>query len=191
MFYLIFELIIERLNKQWWGWWFETASRLSWRHCNEIPTECLSLVHGRWSNNFASIIYKRILRISLMSTALGIVIRWMLQKKCWWCVRIGSCNGLVPAGNKPLPEPFFYPDIPQYGVTTPQIQRYQSTISTASELGHHCVCRCHGPLARYVKLRVRMRRECRERFPRHRVWAIPTFITARAWRTSRDACRGR
>ena len=23
----------------------------------------------------------------------------------------------------------------------------------------------HGPLARYVKLRVRMRRECRERFP--------------------------
>ena len=26
----------------------------------------------------------------------------------------------------------------------------------------------HGPLARYVKLRVRMRRECRERFPRHR-----------------------
>ena len=30
-----------------------------------------------------------------------------------------------------------------------------------------CVCP-HGPLARYTKLRVRMRRECRERFPRHR-----------------------
>ena len=29
------------------------------------------------------------------------------------------------------------------------------------------ICR-NGPLARYVKLRVRMRRECRERFPRHR-----------------------
>ena len=26
----------------------------------------------------------------------------------------------------------------------------------------------HGPLARYAKSRVRMRRECRERFPRHR-----------------------
>ena len=26
----------------------------------------------------------------------------------------------------------------------------------------------HGSLARYAKLRVRMRRECRERFPRHR-----------------------
>ena len=25
----------------------------------------------------------------------------------------------------------------------------------------------YGPLARYIKLRVRMHRECRERFPRH------------------------
>ena len=36
---------------------------------------------------------------------------------------------------------------------------------------------------------LRMRRECRERFPRHRGLAIPTCITARAWRTYRDACR--
>ena len=50
-------------------------------------------------------------------------------------------------------------------------------------------CSIHGPLARYAKLRVRMRRECRERFPRHRGWAIPTCITARASRTCRDACR--
>ena len=49
----------------------------------------------------------------------------------------------------------------------------------------------HGPLARYAKLRVRMRRECRERFPRHRGWAIPTCITARASRTCRDAFRDR
>ena len=46
----------------------------------------------------------------------------------------------------------------------------------------------HGPLARYAKLRVRMRQEFRERFPRHRRWAIPTCITARASRTCRDAC---
>ena len=38
----------------------------------------------------------------------------------------------------------------------------------------------HGPLARYGKLRVRMRRECQEHFPRHRRQAIPTCITARA-----------
>ena len=36
-----------------------------------------------------------------------------------------------------------------------------------------------------------MRRECRERFPRHRRLAIPTCITARAWRTCRDACLDR
>ena len=36
-----------------------------------------------------------------------------------------------------------------------------------------------------------MRRECRERFPRHHGLAIPTCIMARAWRTCRDACRDR
>ena len=51
-------------------------------------------------------------------------------------------------------------------------------------------CR-NGPLARYANLRVRMRRKCRERFPRHHRQAIPTCITARASRTCRDACRDR
>ena len=32
---------------------------------------------------------------------------------------------------------------------------------------------------------------CRERFPHHRGLAIPTCITARDWRTCRDACRDR
>ena len=36
-----------------------------------------------------------------------------------------------------------------------------------------------------------MRRECWERLPHHRGLAIPTCITARAWRTCRDACRDR
>ena len=35
-----------------------------------------------------------------------------------------------------------------------------------------------------------MRREYRERIPRHRGLAIPTSITARAWRTCRDALLG-
>ena len=34
-----------------------------------------------------------------------------------------------------------------------------------------------------------MRRECRERFPRHRSLEIPACISVRAWRTCRDACR--
>ena len=25
----------KRLNKQWWGWWFETPSRSLWRYCND------------------------------------------------------------------------------------------------------------------------------------------------------------
>ena len=40
------------------------------------------------------------------------------------------------------------------------------------------ICRFHGPLARYVKLRVCMRRECWERFPRHLRLAISTCIMA-------------
>ena len=63
--------------------------------------------------------------------------------------------------------------------------------SMASFLSDWSTSYVHGPLARHIKLRVRMRRECRERFPRHRGWAIPTCITARAWRTCRDACRDR
>ena len=49
----------------------------------------------------------------------------------------------------------------------------------------------NGPLARYENCGLRMRRECRERFPRLRGSAIPTCITARALRTCRDACRSR
>ena len=36
-----------------------------------------------------------------------------------------------------------------------------------------------------------MHRECREHFPRHLGLAIPTCITARAWRTCRHACQDR
>ena len=38
---------------------------------------------------------------------------------------------------------------------------------------------------------LRMRRECRERFPRHRGLATPTCITAHAWRACHDAWRDR
>ena len=39
----------KRLSKQWWGWWFETLSCPSWRHCNDIracfakaPSHCMN-----------------------------------------------------------------------------------------------------------------------------------------------------
>ena len=37
----------------------------------------------------------------------------------WWSVNIGSGSGLVPSGNKPLPEPMLTQILP-YGVTRPQ-----------------------------------------------------------------------
>ena len=34
-FDVFFDLCLnKRLNKQWWGWWFETLSRSLWRHRN-------------------------------------------------------------------------------------------------------------------------------------------------------------
>ena len=36
-FDVFFDLRLDiRLSKQSWGWWFQTPSRLSWRHCNVI-----------------------------------------------------------------------------------------------------------------------------------------------------------
>ena len=36
-FHVFFDLLLnKRLSKQSWGWWFETPSRSSWRHCNEM-----------------------------------------------------------------------------------------------------------------------------------------------------------
>ena len=37
----------KRLSKQWWGWWFETASRPSWRHRNDSSR----LLHWHWCNH--------------------------------------------------------------------------------------------------------------------------------------------
>ena len=39
---------------------------------------------------------------------------------CWWEVNIGSGNGLVPLGNKPLPEPMLTQFLVAYGVARPQ-----------------------------------------------------------------------
>ena len=38
----------------------------------------------------------------------------------WWSVNIGSGNGLVPSGNKPLPEVMLTQILSPYGVTRPQ-----------------------------------------------------------------------
>ena len=43
-FYVFFDLRLNKqLNKQLWGWWFETLSRSLWRHCNGTPVR---LIHS-------------------------------------------------------------------------------------------------------------------------------------------------
>ena len=85
----------------------------------------------------------------------------------------------------------------------PRIRTFSFFWEKCNNVGHHCDfitsvfghnffdTQGYGPLTRYVKLRLRMRRECRKRFPRHRGLAIPTCITARAWRTCRYVCLDR
>ena len=39
----------KRLNKQSWGWWFETPSRSLWRHCNaRLPVHEVCREFGKW-----------------------------------------------------------------------------------------------------------------------------------------------
>ena len=63
-----------------------------------------SLAPGKFECNFRYVIFKQILVID------GWGVLWICPNMNvtglhWWSVNIGSGNGLVPSGNKPLPEP--------------------------------------------------------------------------------------
>ena len=84
--------------------------------CWELPTitviynstlikQLNSLTPGRCGCNLKSVMFKLISRIDILSISCEIAPRWMPQDLIWWLVNIGSGNGLVPSGNKPLPEP--------------------------------------------------------------------------------------
>ena len=47
----------KRLSKQSWGWWFETPSRSSWRHCNGHSSEIRRLWDPRMSVQSTQDIY--------------------------------------------------------------------------------------------------------------------------------------
>ena len=70
-----------------------------------ICLQCInSLATEKCECNFTSVFVKLILRIILrISCDFGF--RWVPQNPCLWEFNIGSGNGLVPSGNKPLPEP--------------------------------------------------------------------------------------
>ena len=77
------------------------------------------LAHERCWSNFTSASFKIILQIDILSAPSDIGLSWVPENLTdgkstlvqvmaglhWWSVNIGSGNGLVPSGNKPLPEP--------------------------------------------------------------------------------------
>ena len=65
-----------------------------------------SLAPGKSERNFRHVIFKQNLVIDGWGISCEIALIWMsLDFYGWWSVNIDSGNGLVPSGNKPLPEP--------------------------------------------------------------------------------------
>ena len=70
-FDVFFELRLNKhLNKQSWGWWFETLSHSSWRHCSVMRGEravflyqCIIHFGPYWSSSFRSIFTTQPIRI--------------------------------------------------------------------------------------------------------------------------------
>ena len=69
----------KRISKQSWGWWFETLSRPSWRHRNEVI--CQKQSHQGWA------IFEKILIVSRNPSTVKIVC-------CFPCVVGISCLNL-------------------------------------------------------------------------------------------------
>ena len=64
-----------------------------------------SLAPGRFEWNFKQVIFKLIFSGWWLRYSLWNYPQVILIGTYWWQVNIGSGNGLVPSGNKPLPEP--------------------------------------------------------------------------------------
>ena len=64
-----------------------------------------SLAPGRFQQNLTKTIFKLILVTAGLDISSEIALKWTLLGLSDDEVNIGSGNGLVPSGNKPLPEP--------------------------------------------------------------------------------------
>ena len=65
-----------------------------------------SLAPGKFEWNFRYVIFQEILVIDGWGISCEIALIWMsFDFTEWWSDNIGSGNGLVASGNKPLPEP--------------------------------------------------------------------------------------
>ena len=87
-----------------------------------------SLVPGSCGCNSENVIFKLIKQNNSMNS-LGIcrdiALRWIPPVEShWYEINIGSGDGLVPLGNKPLREPMLPRSVSPYGVTRPQWVNY-------------------------------------------------------------------
>ena len=75
---------------------YSTGDDSSW-HLTHCPL-------GDEGSNFKSVISKHILQIIFMNTSCETAVTNAMECHWWW-VNIGSVNGLMPSGNKRLPDP--------------------------------------------------------------------------------------
>ena len=62
-----------------------------------------SLAPEKYKNELTNVFVKLNLRIDILSTSCEISLLLSVTAPHWWFVNIGSGNGLVPSGTKPLP----------------------------------------------------------------------------------------
>ena len=73
-FDVFFDLCVnKRLNKQSWGWWFETLSRPFWRHRNDIYNYGLDEHQEQWDSSKITLRRVRWDLIDHMATAVKVV----------------------------------------------------------------------------------------------------------------------
>ena len=79
-----------------------------------------SLAPGKFELNYRYVIFEEIWVIDGWGVSCEIALILMSVDFHWWSVNIGSGNGLVPPGNKPLPEKCWPRYLTPYGVPRPR-----------------------------------------------------------------------
>ena len=105
--------------------WCRQASSHYWSQCCPSSVWPFGITRPQWFNSLTpgrcSCIFKFVI-FKLISMIYHEHFLWNcpqmnFRRPPWWLVNIGSGNGLVPPGNKPLPEPLL---TQVYGITRPQ-----------------------------------------------------------------------
>ena len=115
-----------------------------------------SLAPVKFDWNFKYVIFKRFLGIDVW----GLLWNYPNMNVTglhWWSVNIGSCNGLVPSGNKPLPKPMLTRSMSPHASLGPNdLNLYcflaeeaprQAELHEASAGYYSCDAQCAGRLA--------------------------------------------